>query len=241
MHMKRCLVTLTILFACINTTLALDGSGEESDPWLIQSPTDFDDFTANSDYWDDYTRLETDINLTGKSYTAAPIAPDTDNVTDDFQGIAFTGTFNGNGHTISNFTINGGYYVGLFGYIDKGSVLNLGVENIDISGSGDYIGGLCGSNFRGYTTNCYSTGTATGGDYVGGLCGHDFSGSIISCYSTVNISGSRAVGGLVGGTSYYGSISNCYATGNITATGDDPDYFGGLVGGSTSEIGRAHV
>jgi len=58
---------LVIVFLCVNTTLALDGSGTEQDPWRIKSLDDFNDFAADAHYWDDCTRLETDVNLVQSS------------------------------------------------------------------------------------------------------------------------------------------------------------------------------
>jgi len=93
-------VTVLIVVCCllmgrffINTALALEGSGTQEDPWLIQSLEDFNDFAADPNYWDDYTRLQTDVNLAGLTYTTAVIAPDTNSSASRFQGTAFTGVF----------------------------------------------------------------------------------------------------------------------------------------------------
>ncbi|MHC4745234.1 MAG: hypothetical protein ACYS8Z_25245, partial [Planctomycetota bacterium] len=59
-------VFLIIFGACAGTALALSGSGTEEDPWRIQSLADFDEFASKANYWDDYTRLETDVNLAGR-------------------------------------------------------------------------------------------------------------------------------------------------------------------------------
>jgi hypothetical protein len=216
--MRKCLVALTLLFSCINTSFALDGLGTEASPWLIQSLADFDQFTANSTYWAGHTRLDTNLDLTSRTYTAAVIP-------------SFYGTFNGNSHTISNLTINGGSVLGLFGYIENGSVTSLGMENVDISGTGNYVSGLCGYNY-GTITNCYSTGSVTGSKSVSGLCGRN-DGTIISCYSTSPVTGTESVGGLCGYNNGQGSITNCYSTGPVTGTGD---FVGGLCG--TNEDGN---
>ena len=207
--MSKCLVALTLLFACINTTLALDGSGTEASPWLIRSLADFDEFTANSDYWDDYTRLETDINLTGKSYSAAPIAGSY--VESGWNGVRFTGTFDGNGYKVANLTINASgsshSYLGLFGQIKSSGVIkNLGVENVSIT-AGDgavLIGALVGfANTGSAINNCYVTGSVAAGAnsvYLGGLTGAN-NVHINDCYVMVNVTGgtnSDYVGGLTG-------------------------------------------
>lgn len=76
----------------------------------------------------------------------------------------FEGTFDGNGHTVSNFTINKPEesYIGLFGY-NKGTIMNLGVEKAEISGS-VRVGGVCGYNY-GTIKNCYNTGAVSGTEY----------------------------------------------------------------------------
>ncbi len=229
---------LVIVGLCINTALALDGSGTEQDPWLIQSLEDFNDFAADANYWDDYTRLETDVNLAGQTYTKAVIAPDMNSTEHYFQGTAFTGVFDGNGHTIINLTINdggaGNDYLGLFGYISFGEVSNLGLEGASVSGTSDYIGSLVGRNGVGSILNCYSTGNVSGRYWeVGGLVGRN-GGYILNCYSTGNVNGGCADGGLVGRNR--GSISNCYSTGYVS--GDC--YVGGLVGTNSGSISNCY-
>jgi len=65
--MRKCLVALTIVFACINTSFALNGLGTAASPWLIQSLADFDAFAANSAYWAGHTRLDTNKVVRRKS------------------------------------------------------------------------------------------------------------------------------------------------------------------------------
>jgi hypothetical protein len=127
----------------------LPGGGTEGDPYLIEDLADFGRFAGDPNYWDDYTRLETDIDLDdGRSpYTSAVIAADMDNSDLDieFEGAAFTGMFDGGGHSITNLTIDTGAdgdpandsdpYLGLFGLIGKaGEVRNLCVENATVTG-----------------------------------------------------------------------------------------------------------
>jgi hypothetical protein len=211
----------------------LDGSGTQEDPWLIKSLEDFNDFAADANYWDDYTRLETDVNLAGQIYTTAVIAPDVNNVDHWFQGTAFTGVFNGNDHKILNLTIDdggaGNDSLGLFGKIDDGEVKNLGIEGDSVIGTGSHVGGLVGFIRNGSISNCYCTGDVSGDRVVGGLAGCA-TGSISNCYSTGDVHGVDDVGGLVGLNDY--SISNCYSTGNVTGGHD----VGGLVGYTEGNI-----
>ena len=119
------------------------------------------------------------------------------------QAKAYTGTFDGNGKTISGLYCDifsddeGGstLYVGLFGAIgdgNSGEVRNLNVAG-DLSASSTkvsvYAGGVCGQN-TGKVTNCLNTGavtaTGTSGD-IGGVCGDNSSGladtgTVTNCY-----------------------------------------------------------
>jgi hypothetical protein len=136
----------------------------------------------------------------------------------------FTGSFDGQNHTISNLSINrlDDYYVGLFGRID-GEVKNVGVINVNINGK-YYVGGLAGYNYYGNISNSYSTGNVTGeSDRVGGLVGEN-NGNISNSNSTGNVTGDNKVGGLVGDNE--GTVSNSYSTGNVTGE----EEVGGLVG-----------
>jgi len=167
--------------------------------------------------------LMDDISLSGYSSGAGWVPIGT--------GLApFTGKFDGNGHKITDLTIDRlAGYVGLFGCINSGgSVCNLGVEIADggING-GEYTGGLAGGVLDNCTiTDCYSTGAISGG-YSGGISGYVQDNSTITdCCSTGNISGDVCSGGIVGDV-WGGTIINCYSTGNCYATYDGS---GGIVG-----------
>ena len=98
--MRRMVVVLVIVGLCVNTAAALDGSGTQQAPWRIESLADFDEFADDPNYWAGYTRLETDVNLAGRTYTTAVIALDKSR-SDGFQGTPFTGVFEGDGHKIA--------------------------------------------------------------------------------------------------------------------------------------------
>ena len=137
---------------------------------------------------------------------------------------AYSGTFDGQGHTISGlwhwWSTD---YIGLFGN-NKGTIKNLGVVDSYLSGH-DNVGGVCGRN-GGSLTNCYHTGPIYGVDYIGGVCGMN-SGSLTNCYNTGNVRGTETVGGVCGGTNG-GSFTNCYNTGNVQGNKN----VGGVCGGN---------
>ena len=201
---------------------------------------------ANTADYNEYFVLTADINLAASgTFTTAVIAPDTNSTGIGFEGTAFMGVFDGDGHTISNLTIDtggaGNDYLGLFGDINNGEIKNLGLENISITGGNKSycLGGLVGFNSGGTNiSNCCSTGAVTGGDSsfgLGGLTGENDS-NISDSYSTCAVMGGAGlygVGGLAGENYGNGNISNCHSTGDVTS-GNHSDNVGGLVGYNTS-------
>jgi hypothetical protein len=171
--------------------------------------------------------LTADVNLQGQVFTTALIAADTSS-SGGFQGTAFTGTFDGNGHKITHFTINGigNDYAGLFGNVGTtGKVENVFLVDVNVTGCLN-VGGLVGNN-GGSISNCHSTGTIGGYDAVGNLVGKN-DGSISNCNSTGTVDGVGEIGGLVGVNC--SSVSNCYSTGPVSGSSSSSYSIGGLVG-----------
>ncbi|MDD3284707.1 MAG: GLUG motif-containing protein, partial [Patescibacteria group bacterium] len=155
----------------------------------------------------------------------------------------FTGTFDGNGYTISNLFINRPEtdYIGLFGVTNSDAILiNIVLEDVNVTGH-NFVGGLVGYNDGSTILNSYSTGSVSGGDSswsVGGLVGYNDGGTILNSYSTGSVSGgngSYQVGGLVGGN--FGTILNSYSTGSVSGT----YHIGGLVGRNSDTISNSYA
>jgi hypothetical protein len=146
----------------------------------------------------------------------------------------FTGSFDGRGYKIYNLYINTTRdFVGLFGVVgevgrlvDKeGIIKNVGLENVKISSTGNFVGGLIGINW-GIVSNCYSTGSVSGNNQVGGLIGVNV-GIVSNSYSIGFVNGEHGVGGLIGYNDKWGGIvSNSYSTGFVNGK----DGLGGLIG-----------
>jgi len=141
----------------------------------------------------------------------------------------FAGELDGNGHNISNLSLNFDfvYGVGLFGYLAPGGrVTRVGVENVNITGA-SFVGGLVGANNCESTVgDSYSTGSVSGNYYVGGLVGFNYKESKVeNSSSSGNVTGESYVGGLVGDNEW--TVSSCNFTGNVASEGS---YIGGLVG-----------
>jgi len=218
------------------------GTGTAEDPYRIATKEDLLALAADTNDYTAHFVLTADIDLSGHTFTTALIASGRESSWYDFEGTPFTGVFDGNGHIISNLTIDtkgaGNDYLGLFGKISETSqVKNLGIEDVSIiGGSGStYLGGLAGVNGDydrggGTITNCYSTGQFSGDDDIGGLVGRNL-GTMSNCYSTSQVQGghkSYRLGGLVG-ANRDGDITNSYSAGAVTGGGNSRG-LGGLVG-----------
>jgi hypothetical protein len=201
------------------------GKGEPNDPYLISTAEELNAIGRNPRLMDAHFKLISDINLDynlpGRNvFDKAVIAPPEFLENDRLVSIPFTGVFNGYGHVISNLTIEGESYLGLFGFLgDRAEVKNLGVVDVNITGSGYYVGGLVGRNGvwlneGGILINCYTTGIVSGETVVGGLVGYNDEGRITNCYSTSAVSGHVNGGGLLGYNDE-GRITNCYSTGKV--------------------------
>ena len=200
----------------------LAGSGTEADPYLIEDLADFEFFASDAAAYvfsadGVYTKLATDIDLSGMSYDQAVIASDLTFDDDSFMGISYQGSFDGDGHTITNLHIytNGiaKDYIGLFGKIDgeNASVKNLNLLDVNIVGyeDSDFYGAVCGES-SGNIENCYSTGFINS-QMLGGICGKN-SGTLLNNNSACSLQGANT-GGICGGNE--GTITSCYFTGSI--------------------------
>ncbi|EQB39620.1 hypothetical protein M947_06400 [Sulfurimonas hongkongensis] len=149
----------------------------------------------------------------------------------------FTGDFDGLGHTISNLFIDRGEKIGLFGYTKQAIIQNVGLLDVDISGSAA-IGGLIGYDIGSSIFNAYTTGRISGTHgFIGGLVGLSESSTISKSYATGTVSaGDYDAGGLIGRASN-SSISDAYATGAVSGT----SYVGGLIGHAGSSSGISNV
>lgn len=226
--MKRHFVLGVLLSVAFSSSLVFaytgPGSGTAEDPYQIWTADQLHEMSDDSAYWDKHFILSADIDLsayTGMSFNI--IGNET---------TAFTGVFDGNGHVISNLTVDTEYtaidYIGLFGRV-KGYdavIKNLGVKNVNINTGPTslYVGGLAGYIKNGTITNCYVTGIVQGGNDLGGLVGHNNGGNIINCYATGTLSYGNRTGGLIGYNN--GTVTNCYALASILYTGNT----GNLVG-----------
>ncbi len=148
----------------------------------------------------------------------------------------YTGTFDGAGHVIKNFTVTGGAgdgssgasgnvkSYGLFGTV-SGTVKNLGIDSYTFNvGTADCrAGAIVGQLVTGgRIENCYviNSKVLTGSRIAGAIAGCNYGGTIDSCFAyNCEVTGHARCAAIVGDTkddggSKIGTVTNCYADKN---------------------------
>lgn len=134
----------------------------------------------------------------------------------------FTGTFDGNGHTVTLDITASTADVGLFSKLAGGAVVKNVITAGSISGKVNNVGGIAGTADGNVTIeNCKNTASIKGGKGAGGILGYSEPGSgfvtISSCANMGSVSGTRKqVGGIAGNVVGTHIIRNCYNQGDIS-------------------------
>ena len=218
--MKKLLCVALVLIMLLSATAMADtgfagGSGTKEDPWQIASAEQLNLIRENLA---GHYVLIADIDLSGYenwepigAFQSLSDAPEDAEV--PHPDYAFTGTFDGAGHTISNLTVSAASPMGagLFGCASgtengEAYIGNFTLENVNVSGF-YLVGGAVGLQFM----NCKV--------------------SDITLQGENRLSGSQGIGGIVG--TGFDLISNCTATADITVFGDDGACAGIIAGGTT--------
>ena len=164
--------------------------------------------------------LTADIDLTGKEWT--PIG----------RPRGYTGTFDGQGHTITGLNISPSEdAAALFHQINgDGTVMNLQLKDVTYNGV-TAMGGIAHGNY-GTITACSVTGTltnTTNNGHVGGIAATNL-GTITACWFSGTITGGSSIGGIAGSNtnagSYNGKITACYWSGEEISNGVGYDVTG---------------
>ncbi len=226
------------------------GNGSEGNPYQITNAQELSNLNKRLGIEGVFFVQQNDIDLSGVE-NWEPVG--------GYGRAHFKGFFNGQGYKIQNLKISRSEEssVGLFGWLDAGTLTNITLENCSVSGR-QYIGAVVGYN-AGYLENISSSGDISGSSSVGGLVGCS-AGTITSCdshgmafstggtvgglvgtnfhfieksFSTASASGtSSCVGGFVGWNSS-AEISECYSLGDATTTKSS---VGGFVGSNWDSI-----
>ena len=215
----------------------LEGSGTQEDPYLISSEADLMTLSTivnNSEAFAAASyKMTEDIFMTESAFV--PIG----------QEITFKGTFDGDGHTISNLMINQETKsnVGLFGFVEGGTIKNVGIRSGNIHGSAK-VGAVAGRTMYATILNCYSKAkvTAVTND-CGGVVGMLNNSTMKNCFSWGTVQGGgESIGGLVGAANRSidlaatSTIENCYSVAKVSGT----RYAGTLIGYDESAAGEQY-
>ena len=225
-------VTVTDLWG-VSADPAADGSADH--PYVITNAAGLDllaqRVNGGEGYHGTYFKLMNDI--------AYPYATDwdaADSQENNFTRIGtgpefFSGTFDGQGHTISGIRIySSDLCQGLFGCINEGCVRNVTLADVRITGKYN-VAGIAGAN-GGTIENCHVTANvligATGNNPSrhGGIAGYNH-GTVDGCTSSATLSQAQECGGIVGCNENDNNVKNCLAVG-VTIYGDN--FVGAIVG-----------
>lgn len=135
----------------------------------------------------------------------------------------FSGTFDGNGHTVTLAISGDSDYQALFAKLAAGAVVKNVMVDGEVTGT-DNIGGIAGIATNATIIACANKATvAATGRYVGGLVGKGTGLTMTSCYNQGAVSSTRTrpinMGGIAGYVDGGASVENCYNTGSITGSG----------------------
>ena len=184
---------------------------------------------GTKDYGGTTIKLAADLNLSGVAWMPIGTASH-----------PFAGTFDGQGHTISNLDVRidyaaSGGVAGLFGKIAaSGIVKDVHVDGGNIAFSTNnnnstcYLGSIAGIN-EGTIVGCSNTALVSGGTWtspcVGGLVGeNNTGGKVQNSYNrgTVYAGNSNLLGGVVGNNK--GTIQNCFMRSGVNKQSTTTNY-----------------
>lgn len=224
------------------------GNGTEADPYLIANATQMKNIANVMEESGNpvFFKMTKDVdmkNVEWKPFNAA--APYKNAI-----------SFDGDGHTISNFTHTGSNYPSFAGVLN-GTIKNVRFVNASVTANDQHTGIVAGylgtGGIWGQIDNVSVQGTVTQkneGNFCGGLVGNQRFGTIRNCWVKVDVmsatSGDRGTGGIVG-YQYDGMnlknevkdvntlIANCYYEGTVNA---QKCIAGGILGKSENRWGN---
>lgn len=220
-----------VLVESVTVHEGFTGSGTADDPYVVHS---WDQMELIAEDPDGHYLLANDLQLNGvprAQIGAEWVLQEDTNGSTRGPG-AFTGTFDGGGHTISGFRAaaeaGGGRYALGAGLFDEnaGTIRNLGVADARVE-RGPRIGGLLADSNSGIIERSWTSGTIIGDSRVGGIIG-DNRGVLRDSYSRATVRSYRTESGGAVGVGISGSTTErVYATGDVTS---ETNNAGGVVG-----------
>jgi hypothetical protein len=210
---------------CYQDSMCGTGAGTSVDPFTVCTAAHLAAIATNPAW---HYRLGQNINLSGTSISPIGL------------GTTFTGEFDGQGFTLSNYSYSGvdSYPIGVFSSVGSSmriENLNVDFPSIAPTGAQTAVGGLIGQMGGGTVENVtINQGNVAGPNlaYTGGLIGHLTSGTVSTVTVTgTTVSGNGNTGGLLGYVSTSAptiSVASALSTASVTSTNGDS--VGGLVG-----------
>ena len=199
----------------------LNGSGAENDPYKISSDEDWyalcKSVRNGSTYAGKYLVLQNDIRVfdTVGAFNS-----------DASKKKPFSGIFDGNGKTITLYSVNGASDKATFGCAKEATVKNLNVNGF-IYGAYS-LGGIYGNASGCTAENCTNDTKIKGTDhYIGGIAGWSGNGSkFINCINNATVRGNSNVGGIAGRSGENTRFLNCANNGSIIGNSSVGDIVG---------------
>ncbi len=254
----------TIKLANADALIVYSLSGDElSENWYSDANTTFTLYSeaqlrgfaalvnSGKDFSGKTVKLGADIELIGPWTPVGSLVLNEQESLDDENSKLFAGTFDGQGHKITNLSVGtdesgyAGNGAGMFaGIAATGAISNLNLDNVNIDISGDYVGALAGYIAGKAASVTVTAAQIEGGSYVGGVVGYarDVAANPAAQLDTLtfgaaadtdesSVTGSGDFVGGIAGYSYYVSVSGSnkymYNYGDVTGR----DYVGGIAGG----------
>lgn len=212
--------------------------------YLISSPDELMWFDKNAKRTDS-AKLLADITInedvsgsdaTSQKYKWTPIGTDSSK---------YTGTFDGNGHTISGLYINStAANTGMFGRIGSSAVVkNLTLADSVIRSTKNYTGAITGYiDDAASVTNCHTKNSVqvSAAVYTGGITGYqDDTSTLTRCSNAAEVTGANNVGGISGynWSKSSASLTDSYNRGSVSGS----NLVGGIcaqiyIGGTVSDV-----
>jgi hypothetical protein len=219
------------------------GTGTVDEPFLIATAEQMNTIGLRQEHWSRHFKQIADIDLSayiGEQFKMIGVDPG-----QVFGGIPFTGTFDGNGYEIRNFTYSSsGKRSALFEALGQsGELRNITmIDPVLDCPQGNSVAALVAAMGNSVIRNCRVLGGTIIGDWpVGGIVAQCWAGGggsnnskIINCHVTCDISANTHAGGIIG--SNFGRVHNCSAAGTISGSRS----IGGLVGVSDNQTSVTH-
>lgn len=215
------LVQQPMLTAAMPAAATLEGAGTATEPYLISTADDLCAFrdavnsSANKSTSTLCAKLVKNITL-DEDWTPIGKATNTYN-----SYVAYGGTFDGGGYTISGLKIDSNdQYQALFGYVKGGTIKNLTVAG-SVTSSNKYTAGIVAYGSPVTVTNCTNDVSVTAKGNAAGVVAYAYANSeVMGCTNNGAIIGyGDYVGGIVGAGSGIKTISNCFNHGSVTNNG----------------------